>query len=152
MCSYDSFASTGRRYNVKATPMQKLQVLADQVIIQSKSKAEVTDIQLLVNGTAADLNLPLRFANLPSTAKLELRTGSEQISTMHTCYWMPKKSLAVVQPKLYCWMDKSNNHALPAGHPCIALWCIAKTMYKRTISSIVSCTQAREGFQSKGKI
>ena len=67
----------GKRYTVKATAMQKLQVLLDQVQAQLKRSPSNSDGQLLVNGSPADLTLPIRFANLPSNAKLEVKYGGK---------------------------------------------------------------------------
>ena len=60
---------------VKATPMQKLQVLVDQVHAQLKPQPQHFDAKLLINGREADLGTPLRFANLASNVKLEIRAG-----------------------------------------------------------------------------
>lgn len=65
----------GKRYAVKAAPMQKLQVLVDQVHSQLKPRPSHFDGKLMVNGAEADLSLPLRFANLTPTARLEVKSG-----------------------------------------------------------------------------
>lgn len=69
------FQAAGKKYTAKITPMQKLQVLLEQVIAQIKAPPNLSSCQLLINGKQADLNMPLRYANLPPNAKLEVTTG-----------------------------------------------------------------------------
>lgn len=66
----------GKRYATNAKPMEKLQVLVEQVCRQAKCEPGSFNGQLYINGSKADLDLPVRLANIPSSAKIEVKTGA----------------------------------------------------------------------------
>ena len=61
---------------VKVTAMQKVRTISDMVVAQLKQPVTASACSLLVNGKPADLDLPIRFANITPSVKLELKTGT----------------------------------------------------------------------------
>ncbi len=55
--------------------MQKLRVLVSQVSDRLPPQQSTFDGQLYINGAKADLDMPLRYANIPANAKLEVKAG-----------------------------------------------------------------------------
>ena len=66
----------GKRYATNAKPTEKLQVLVEQVCRQARCEPSSFNGQLYINGSKADLDLPVRLANIPSNAKIEVKTGA----------------------------------------------------------------------------
>lgn len=65
-----------KRFSVKVTPMQPLLAVVAEALAQLKlGDVDPKTCQLLLNKKALDLGCPVRLANLPSGAKLELITG-----------------------------------------------------------------------------
>ena len=66
----------GKRQAVPAKPMEPLSRVVDQAVEVMKLDTDAGSCKLLHNGKQLDLSTPVRFANLPRDAKLELVTGS----------------------------------------------------------------------------
>ena len=84
----DSLRLAGTRLATKVTPMQKLQVIVDQIVRQIKPQPDLADCKLLINGKQADLDLQYRFASLGPSSKLVLQTGMqlEPLENNHSWY------------------------------------------------------------------
>ena len=72
--------TAGKNHAVKILPMQPLQAIVEEVAAKQKPLPALADCALLIDGKAADLSTPLRFANIPSSAKLEVTTGIEALT------------------------------------------------------------------------
>ncbi|KAK9826039.1 hypothetical protein WJX74_007186 [Apatococcus lobatus] len=70
--------SEGKRVSVKVTPMAPLSKIVEEACKALKPPRDPLLCQLLVNKKQQDLATPVRFANLPSNAKLELLTGHQK--------------------------------------------------------------------------
>jgi TUG ubiquitin-like domain len=67
---------TGKKYKVQATTMQPVGVLVDQICDQLGNKFDRSSCTLLNGKQQLDLNLPIRFANLPKGVVLKLESGA----------------------------------------------------------------------------
>lgn len=75
----------GKRYTTKVAPMAKFATLIPSVL-ELAGLTGTVDPQACVltyNGKPVDLGTPMRFANVPSGAKVELRTGKEPVLGVH---------------------------------------------------------------------
>lgn len=69
-------ARAGKRLSIKAPPMKPLKdVVASALASLKLEDVEPSSCKLLLNKKELDLNCPVRLANIPATAKLELITG-----------------------------------------------------------------------------
>ncbi len=65
----------GKRHTVNVTPMAPLQKVVEDVCFQQKPQLDVSSYRLYYQKKLLDPTTPVRFANLPKEAKLELVTG-----------------------------------------------------------------------------
>ena len=63
--------------------MSPLSTVLESVCLQSKDKLDPSNCELHYQKKKLDLGTPVRFANLPKDAKLELVTGEDAFS--NTC-------------------------------------------------------------------
>lgn len=63
----------GQRNVIKATPMQPLSRVLEEVCAKQKRPLNPAEHALVLNGEIQQLGTPVRFLNLPPNAKLELR-------------------------------------------------------------------------------
>lgn len=75
--STSAFQFAGKRHAVKLTPMQHLTKIVEQVSELAKQQLDSSNCKIYYNKKELDLSTPARFANLPSGATLELKTGTE---------------------------------------------------------------------------
>ena len=65
----------GKRTSVNVTPMAPLQKIIEEVCVQQKPQLDIQGCRLYFQKKLLDPTTPVRFANLPKEAKLELVTG-----------------------------------------------------------------------------
>ena len=65
----------GKRHGVKLTPMQPLSAVYEQISKLTYQELNPSACKLIHNKKEIDATTPVRFANLPNGATLELRTG-----------------------------------------------------------------------------
>ncbi|KAK9806749.1 hypothetical protein WJX72_001368 [[Myrmecia] bisecta] len=81
MATSYTVSCNGSRYVAKVGPMAPLSQIVEGVCQQLKPPLDPSSCQLLLNKKPLDLSTPVRFANLPRDAKLELNTGQVHVFT-----------------------------------------------------------------------
>ncbi|BDA50940.1 probable tether containing UBX domain for GLUT4 at C-terminar half [Coccomyxa sp. Obi] len=69
----------GKRQVVKLTPMQPLITIVEHISKASNQQLDPSTCKIFHNKKELDASTPVRFANIPSGATLELRTGQERV-------------------------------------------------------------------------
>ncbi len=91
---------TGKRYTVRASPMAPLSAVVEEALRQAGVVGVApAACALELKGKALDQRLPLRFANLPATAKLELKTGQEPVLGVRAAPAAPSAAPAAAAPR-----------------------------------------------------
>lgn len=76
----------GRKHGVKVAPMAPLSAVVAAALSAEGVTAEASACHLLHGKTQLDLQTPLRFANFPAGAKLQLLTGMCASSPAYSPY------------------------------------------------------------------
>lgn len=71
-----SYVLAGKRQVVKLTPMQPLITIVEHISKAANQQLDPSTCKLFHNKKELDASTPVRFANIPSGATLELRTGT----------------------------------------------------------------------------
>lgn len=86
-CSFDFNRNccSGKRQAISIAPMAPLQKVIDAFCFQQKPQLDVSGCQLSFQKQVLDPTIPVRFANLPKEAKLELiaDTGTIMSGAVH---------------------------------------------------------------------
>ena len=74
-----SYVQNLRRFLCFPTKRPRPSVRVPQVCAKQKRPLNPAEHALVLNGKAQDLTTPVRFLNLPPSAKLELKVGAEEV-------------------------------------------------------------------------
>lgn len=132
MCSYSSllqfFTSncnccSGKRQAISIAPMAPLQKVIEAFCFQQKQQLDVSGCQLVFQKQVLDPTTPVRFANLPKEAKLELiaDTGTIIVKCIPPEHAHPNTALHTPMQSIVHYVLKEHLPCVAVVHPVVYL-------------------------------